>query len=244
VRTGRWLAAGAFAFVALRCSAPQTLPAPVDTDDFAGVAYPAPQGAQPGPAQPPPHPQRDLPYPSGLPPTQPVEKDVFSESLRNAALRDDAQLRLARDYHRVVELLLRASPGKGGSAEAYDSVPVYRLHDEMAVEWHALSVRAAALEARWVALAEGFGVDLSGGFEATDRDSRLRLHQRFARCVDSDARARTEHASTWNKLRAEGKSAAEVAASPPPAVQYARDVQMMARAMQCARFALQVIRAM
>lgn len=153
-------------------------------------------------------------------------------------------MRLARDYHRIVELLLRATPGKGGSAEAYDSVPVYRLHDELVDEWRVLSLRAAALDQRWARLAESLGIALAGGFEDKDRASRLRLQQRFAQCVDADALARLDHAATWNRLRSAGQDAAQIAADPPPAIQFARDVQMMARAMQCGRLALQVIRSM
>ncbi len=244
MRIGRWLAASAFCVAATGCSAPQTKPKPEPPPDFAGVAYPGPGQMPPAPPQPPPRPQLDMPLPSGLEPTPPVDKATFSAGLRNASLRDEAQLRLARDFHRIIEVLLRSSPGKSGSADDYDSVPVYRLHDEMAGEWQALAVRAAALDARWVELAESLGVSLTGGTEDKDRGSRLRLHHRFARCVDSDARARADHAATWNRLRSEGKSAADIAADPPPPVQFARDVQMMSRAMLCARLALQVIRSM
>ena len=221
--------------------------APIHRDDdqqaeFNGVAYRGPTAVHSGPDQGAPVAQADLPLESGLRRTPPVDREVLKIALNNAALRDEEQGLLARSYHRLFEVLLRGAPAKGSNGEDYDALPFYRLHLELADELHKLAVRAQALDARWLQIADAREILLSGPLDDPDAAGRLRLHERFARCVDADARSRLDYIAAYKRARAKGRTDADIRLDPAPPLQFSRDIKMMARAMTCGRLAMRVLR--
>lgn len=236
-------AAGVFAAACLHaCATPAAQRRDADPDEveFAGIAYSAPQSPHLGPPQKPPPPEA-LPPPmlpadaAGMPP------DELAKRIANAAVRDEEQDLLARQYYAVLEVLLRNAPSRGGSAESYDPLPLFRLHAELEPQFQVMREKAQLLDARWIEVAEELGIALNGPLDEAGTAGRLRVRERLCRCVDSDAHARLDHAASYRSQLRKGRSEAEIAQD-SPGMQFVRDVRLMSRAMECGRLALRVLR--
>lgn len=163
-------------------------------------------------------------------------------AVRNAARRDEEQNRLAHQYFTMARALIGSAAARGSPPDEYDPLPLMRLHIEILSELESMAARAQVLGSRWRELAEEWSISLSGPFDTNDVPGRLRAQDRFTQCVDSDARSRLDQAQMLLKARAAGKQDEDVRLDPPAPVHYHRDLKLTARAMECSRLAMRVLR--
>ena len=241
----RLLAAGAFCLAGAGCTVIAAQPKPDDpvaAPDFAGVAYPEPERAQAGPPQVPPPRSPDQLFPAGAPPSTPVDKDAFAAAIQNAASRDEAQIGLAREYFAMARVLMGAAAARGAPPDGYDPVPLMHLHVELHDALLAMGIRARVLGERWRELADQWEISMTGPYDTTDVAGRLRLMDRLTQCIDADVKSRLDHAKLLTKAKAAGTPEEAIRLDPPPTIQYHRDLKLTARAMECSRLTMRVLR--
>ncbi len=219
-------------------------PAPSPTIRFADVAYPPPTPLPPGPVQLASAPAESdellLRHPTKTSPRP--DRSALSHSMQNAAVRDQVHAELVHSYWTLVETLYRIMPARGNQPDRYDSLPLLRFHAETAADLDTLLLQADALGERWSELAAEQGVDLDGSLDEPSAAGKLRLFIKFSRCVRDDVQARRQHGKRWQVAKAHYSSDAELRGDPPPAVQFAGDMQLLKKTLDCSRYVARVMR--
>lgn len=211
---------------------------------FADTRYPLPETPDPGPPQAPPAPPDEPPEPFdtriGPGPSQPP--DEYRRSLQNAAVRDEEHHRLVQGYFALVETLYRVSMARSNSAEAYDPLPMMRFHGELATELSGQLVRAQGLTSAWTAAAEAAKVPLAGSLDEPGVPGRVRLFVQLSSCAADDLEARIAHGQRWVDAQRNHTSDAQLRTAPPPAQQFAQDMLLLKRTLDCSKLVARVLR--
>ncbi len=228
------------------CGGPQvrSKPRPQPPPQFANVRYPAPRPLPEEPAQLPPAPMEDDDLFPHSDPIATVRRDrvEMARAMRNAALRDEAHADLLHGYFALVETLYRVMPARGSAPDNYDPVPLMRFHGEISSDLDTQRLRAEVLAERWSELAAEQGVDLNGSVDEPSVAGRLRLLTKFSRCARDDLDARWQHGQRWVVAKADRRSDAELRADPPAPQQFASDMLLLRKTLDCSRYLARVMR--
>jgi len=170
------------------------------------------------------------------------------EAVKNAAVRDQETEYLVRSYFAVAETLYRVAsskrPGSASDVDAYDPIPLLRLHAQIVGELARLARRAAMLQMRYLEVAQEDGIGLTGDVEAPGRVGRVRFFFQLCSCIRRDAEDRTSHGMGYLRALQTGATDDDLRRQVPLAQKFLADMQLFGRTVECSRQASHAYRTM